>query len=247
MTVLHRPATAAEAGAGPFAAGCTALQLAWDDAGPERLTDISGLAEARGVAAEAGWLRIGALETLERCRTDPLVRAHAPLLAQACAVVGALGVRLLATLGGNIGWRQGDTVPALLALGARVATAAGVTPLEDALAMADLPLVLAVLVPPQPPVAVFEKIGHRAAFSLSAATVAGCADRGSGAVRLAAGAAGMPGRRLPRAEALLAEALRDDAGPFEAALAAAIAAELPTQGGGMAGRVLAGLLGEALA
>jgi hypothetical protein len=57
----------------------------------------------------------------------------------------------------------------------------------------------------------------------------------------------MPGRRLPRAEALLAEALRDDAGPFEAALAAAIAAELPTQGGGMAGRVLAGLLGEALA
>lgn len=233
--------TVATAGPGPFSAGCTALQLAWGDDVPASLTDISGLPGAHGIALQSGRLRIGALETLERCRTHPLVRAHAPLLAQACAVVGALGVRLLATLGGNIGWRQGDTVPALLALGASVETVDGVVALDGVLGRASLPLMLAVLVPPAPPVAVFEKIGHRAAFSLSAVTVAGGLDPGPGRARLAASGAGHAARRLRMAEAVF-ERGRPDQGAVEAA----IAREVDWPAGRPAAQVLAGLLFAAM-
>ena len=229
MTLLRHPASAADAGAGPYAAGCTALQLSWGPEGPEALTDLAGLAEARGVGMVAGRLRIGALTSLETCRTDELVRRHAPLLAQACGVIGALGVRMLASLGGNIGWRFGDSVPALLALGALVETVDGLLPLDAVLARSTLPLLLAVHIPPQPAVAVFEKIGHRAAFSLSAVTVAGCIDGRT--IRLAAGAAGQPARRLRLAEA-----------QFGAGLAAAVAAEIDWGPGVIAGRVLAGLM-----
>ena len=239
MTLLRRPATVAEAeaGLGPYAAGCTALQLAWGDTPPDALTDITGLAEARGIRLIGDRLRVGALETLEQCRTHDLVRAHAPLLAQACGVIGALGVRMLATLGGNIGWRQGDTVPALLALGALVEMADGLLPLEDALSAPEMPLLLAVHIPRQPAVAVFEKTGHRAAFSLSAVTVAGCVHGRT--VRLAASAAGQPGRRLPQAEACV--------GASPAVFAAAIAREIGWGPGVVAGRVLSGLLTAALA
>jgi CO/xanthine dehydrogenase FAD-binding subunit len=241
VTLVHYAATAAQAGAGPFVAGSTALQLSWGDSEPAALTDITALAEAQGVDWNGARLRIGALETLERCRTDPLILQHAPILTQACTVIAALGVRTLGTLGGNIGWRQGDTVPALLALGALVETTGGLVPLDDLLEQDPLPLMLAVHLHRPPPVAVFEKIGHRAAFSPSAVTVAGSLDRRRGMARLAAGGAGHAARRLPRSEALLARTL-----PARAVLEAAIASEVPwcpTP----AGRVLAGLLFEALA
>ena len=229
MTKLRHPASVAEAGAGPYAAGCTALQLSWGPDGPAALTDLARLAVARGIGMVAGRLRIGALTSLETCRTDALVRRHAPLLAQACGVIGALGVRMLGTLGGNIGWRFGDAVPALLALVALVETVDGLVPLDTVLEQSDIPLLLAVHIPPQPPVAVFEKIGHRAAFSLSAVTVAGCIDGRT--IRLAAGAAGQPARRLRQAET-----------QFGAGLEAAVAAEIDWGPGAIAGRVLAGLL-----
>ena len=241
MTAIHRPTTLATAGDGPFAAGCTALQLAWGDGPPATLTDISGLPGAHGISLQSGQLRIGALETLERCRTHPLVRAHAPLLAQACAVVGALGVRLLATLGGNIGWRQGDLIPALLALGAAVETVDGVQKLDGLLGQAPMPLMLAVLVPRAPPIAVFEKIGHRAAFSLSAVTVAGGLEPGLSLARLAACGAGHSARRLRMAEAVFARG-RPDQGAVEAA----IAREVDWPAGRIAARVLAGLLFAAI-
>ena len=215
------------------------LQPTWSVDEPGTVTDISGLAEARGITFDGQWLRIGALETIERIRTDAIVARHAPLLAQACGVVGALGVRLLGTLGGNIGWRQGDTLPALLALDAAVETAGGVRPLDEVMGLAVMPLILAVLLPPQPAIAVFEKTGHRAAFSPSVATVAGSVEREAGVVRLASGAAGRPARRLPWAERMLADALRRGALPDRATLAAEME-------GGVAGRVLAGLLLEAL-
>ncbi len=244
MTLVTTPATAAEAirGPGPYLAGGTALQLAWGGQEPEALTDISGLLEARGISLRGECLRIGALETLERCRTDPLVRQHAPLLAQACGVIGALGVRLLATLGGNIGWRFGDAIPALLALGAAVEADGAVQDLEDVLTLATMPLLTAVLIPVQTATCLFEKIGNRAAFSLSAATVAGWVDPAAGRVRLAGGAAGVPARRLRGAEALLA------GGPPDwDRVAAAIGRDLDGAAGRLAGRVLTGLLRGALA
>jgi len=217
--------------AGVIIAGGTALQLAWGQAAPnEALIDITGVDAARGIGVVGGMLRIGALETLETCRTHSLVRAHAPLLGQACSVIGALGVRTLATLGGNIGWRQGDTIPALLALDALVETEDGIRPLEDILAEPTIPLLLGVLLPTGR-AGVFEKVGYRAAFSPSVVTVAGClAPDGP---RLAAGGSGLPALRLRSAEALV---------PDWPAVADAIAAGIGGERGTIAARVLTGLL-----
>jgi carbon-monoxide dehydrogenase medium subunit len=195
---------------GIIVAAGTALQLVWGDRAPVGdLVDITALAEGRGIRLEAGTLRIGALETLETCRISELVQHHAGLLAEACGVIGALGVRNLGTLGGNIGWRQGDTIPALLVLAARVECEAGVMMLADALALPKLPLLLGVRIPPlvHPCLTVFEKVGHRAAFSPSVATVAGwCrldADGRVAEARLAIGGDGRPARLLNATAALL--------------------------------------------
>jgi carbon-monoxide dehydrogenase medium subunit len=229
---------------GIIVAAGTALQLAWGEKPPDhQLIDISALSEARGIACLNGGLRIGALETLEACRTHHLVQHHAGLLAQACTVIGALGVRNLATLGGNICWRQGDTIPALLVLGARVETAAGVMMLTDMLARPTLPLLLAVHIPrpEDESLTVFEKIGHRAAFSPSVATIAGWCRRGADGrvthARLAAGGAGRPGQLQHEAADMLIGADPDDEMLWQ---------RIAASSGGVAGRVLSGRLREAL-
>ncbi len=247
ISTPSNPAAAA-ACAGVIVAGGTALQLGWGQTAPtDPLIDISRMAVARGITEIAGTLRVGALETLETCRTNPLIRRHAPLLAEACETIAALGVRTLATLGGNIGWRQGDSIPALLALGAQVECLDGVSPLADILTAPAMPLLLAVHLPPLPrhAVTIFEKTGHRAAFSLSIVTVAGYLDRTpSGSIRharLAVCGANLPARRLPIAEAmLLCET------PDWPAIAASVAAETGGDRGAIAGRVLTGRLRAAL-
>jgi CO/xanthine dehydrogenase FAD-binding subunit len=209
-------------GRADWIAGGTALQLQWPGGMPRQpLIDIRGLPGAQRIALSAeGGLRIGAAVTLEQCRRDALVTTHAPMLATACAAIGALSVRHLATLGGNIGWRLGDTLPALLAADAHVELAAGrIVPLDALCTLArqtPLPLLLAVHIPVHIPLAAggarvplrfYEKVGQRAAFSPSRATVAGeiaLATGGTSAVRLAASAPGWHARRLPRTEALLA-------------------------------------------
>jgi len=192
-----------------WVAGGTALQLAWGSASPTgTLIDVRQLPEAQGVALlPGGGLRIGAAMPLEALRRDALVQRQASLLAQACAAVGAMGVRHLATLGGNIGWRFGDALVALLALQADAELADGrCLPLAALLAStpagSGLPLLLAVQVPPRadPALAVFEKLGQRAAFSPSLATLALLADQDAAGqiigLQIAAGAAGLPARPL---------------------------------------------------
>jgi len=71
------------------------------DVRPEVLIDINRLEGLDHIALRGGQLEIGALVRLERVRTDPLVRAHAPLLAAALAWVANPGVRQRGTLVGN--------------------------------------------------------------------------------------------------------------------------------------------------
>lgn len=210
---LVRPADAREAqqlldawGAHATAiAGGTALQLAWPEgvAPPRVLVDVSRLPQAQGLrwpdAASDGVLRIGCATTLAALARDTGLRQALPLLGQALDAIGAPGVRTLATLGGNLGWRHGDCIAALLVLDAAMVQADGTcTPLADWLAPARPPLAVAVQVPPGPPAGWFEKVGGREAFSASRLTLAGCAGR------LAAVAGDLPGRRLHHAEQLLA-------------------------------------------
>lgn len=239
-----------------FVAGGTALQLDWPatQVPTLQLIDISALPEAQGISLQGdGWLRLGAATRLEALRQDALVRRHAPLLTSACDSLAALAVRHLATLGGNVGWRWGDTLAALLALAAQAELADGRRrPLAGLLQEPTLPLIVALWLDASAPpaLALYEKIGLRAAFSPTRLALAFSGGLQKGrlcALRIAVSGAGLPARRMNQAERLLLaqplaalepEALQaacadDLAGCVDAASRARLAA-----------RLLAGHLGE---
>jgi aerobic carbon-monoxide dehydrogenase medium subunit len=108
---------------------------------PTVLVDIGRLPELAGIREGDGWLSIGALCVHREVERDPLVRRHAPLLAQALARVGGgWQVRQRGTIGGNVVCMHPlyDALPALLALGARArvqqGTASTVRPLQELVA-----------------------------------------------------------------------------------------------------------------
>ena len=69
---------------------------------PSRIVSIGRLMELDGISATPDGLRIGARMTLTDVARAPAVRAAAPALANACAHVGNIRVRNVATLGGNL-------------------------------------------------------------------------------------------------------------------------------------------------
>lgn len=71
-------------------------------AAPERVVDIGGLDELRGITRDGDTLRIGALTTLNEVGEHPLVVAHAGALASACLQAASAQIRNRATLGGNV-------------------------------------------------------------------------------------------------------------------------------------------------
>ena len=87
------------------------------DLTPEILVDIDRLPGLDAVVLKGGCLEIGARVRLEAARTDPLVRAHAPLLAAALAWVANPAVRRRGTLVGNLVQNgPGAEAPAAVAL-----------------------------------------------------------------------------------------------------------------------------------
>ncbi|WP_213957946.1 MULTISPECIES: xanthine dehydrogenase family protein subunit M [unclassified Variovorax] len=205
---------------GAFVAGGTALQLARDSSPPAALTllDVTRVPAAQGISLSEGSLRIGAAVRLESLRRDALVGLHAPLLIDACNGIAALSVRHLATIGGNAGWGFGDTLPALLALGANVELAEDEgEPLAQWLKRDDGTLLVALTVNVASPrrVSFFEKVGHRAAFSPTRLTVALSADLDPEGrlqdARAAVSGAGLRARRLPNVELALHDAVPTDA------------------------------------
>ncbi|PKO82008.1 MAG: hypothetical protein CVU19_03960 [Betaproteobacteria bacterium HGW-Betaproteobacteria-13] len=260
LSVLH-PATPAEAAAAhrdpatAFIAGGTALQLSWRSPAPAlTLIDVLALEPVHGIALQAdGSLRIGAAVSLETLRTHATVAARAPLLAMACDSLAALAVRHLATLGGNLGWRFGDTVAALLAHRAEAELADGRRQaLSDLLAHDRLPLILALHLPPPHPEEhhFYEKVGHRAAFTPAriALAVAVCIgmDGRLQDTRIGLAGAGLSGRRLLHAEAWLNACQAARLGAADRGLRAAVAADLPADPASarLAARILGGRFGR---
>lgn len=235
-----------------FIAGGTVIQQKWEGSrlAPDDacLIDLQRWPQTQGIALEGHSLRIGAGARLETVRTDALVRAHVPLLAQALDQLGALGVRRLGTLGGNVGWGMGDAVPVLLVLDAEAELADGSrVPLAEVLARPALPLLVAFHLPRadtrEPVHAVFEKVGYRAAFSPARLRMAlrwRSAERGCDLIRVAAGAPGAPVRRLAAVEALLSP---DAPCPDLYALRRACAQTLPPSMALIASRLIAGHCG----
>lgn len=66
------------------------------------LVDISSLRECRGVADTGDSLRIGALTRHAEVADDPLIRAHAPLLAEAVGFIAHAAIRNRGTIGGAV-------------------------------------------------------------------------------------------------------------------------------------------------
>jgi CO/xanthine dehydrogenase FAD-binding subunit len=190
---------------------------------PEQAVDLSRIPGLDAIEPGEGLVRIGATATLEAVRTHSIVVARLPSLAALLAFVGALGVRHLATIGGNIAWRCGDLVPVLLALDAVIETSVGEVSADAVPARA---LITAVRVPDQPPLAAVEKVGYRGAFSPALVTVAAFArpgGRGVTAVRVAIGGGATAPRRLLGVERRVEGGERD-----RAALTAVIRAEAST-------------------
>ncbi|MCI0583950.1 MAG: FAD binding domain-containing protein [Chloroflexi bacterium] len=89
---------------------------------PERMLDLSRLAELEGISLEAGALVLGARTTYTEIRRSALCREHAPSLVDAAATIGAAQIQNRGTLGGNIANASpaGDTLPVLLAMDADI-------------------------------------------------------------------------------------------------------------------------------
>ncbi|MCB4768560.1 xanthine dehydrogenase family protein subunit M [Ancylobacter sp. Lp-2] len=89
---------------------------------PARLVDIGHIAELRGIAVEAGWLRLGALTRHVDAHDHPLIAAHAPLLALAAPHVAHPAIRNRGTLGGSVALADpASEFPAMmLAMGAEM-------------------------------------------------------------------------------------------------------------------------------
>jgi carbon-monoxide dehydrogenase medium subunit len=127
-----KPATIAEAVQAYAAAGEDAKLLAGGQsllpilrlrlAYPELVIDLGGIAELAGVTDDGDALLIGAMTTHADILSDPLIRQHAPLIAQATETVADRQVRHRGTFGGSLAHADpaGDLPAVALALDAEL-------------------------------------------------------------------------------------------------------------------------------
>jgi CO/xanthine dehydrogenase FAD-binding subunit len=152
---------------------------------PERVLDIWGLDELRGIALDGGALVIGALTTYTDIRRSPLVVEHLPALVDAAATIGAAQIQNRGTIGGNVinASPAGDMLPVLLGVGAemvlgsasgeRTVAADDFWPAYRTTARRDDELLLRIRVPLVPGREVrFRKIGTRRAQAISKVVMA---------------------------------------------------------------------------
>jgi len=171
----------------PLAGGTDILlQLRHDPHFCDRLVDISQLPDLHRIEERDGWVQIGAAATFAEVLDSPIIRETAPVLAQACATVGAVQIRNMGTLGGNVANAAAcaDSLPALVCLNAsaKILTPAGeqeipvcqfVTgPNRTSLPTGGLLVSLSYPIPAKGSHSAFIKLGRRNAMAISRLTVA---------------------------------------------------------------------------
>ncbi len=147
---------------------------------PDRVLDIWGLDELRGITLDGDELVIGALTTYTELRRSALVGELLPALVAAAATIGAAQIQNRGTVGGNLvnASPAGDTLPIWLATdslvvlgsatGERTVAANEFFPAYRQTARRDDELVLRVRVPLLPRRHVrFRKVGTRRAQAIS--------------------------------------------------------------------------------
>ena len=178
---------AAEPGA-VLVAGGTDLLVKMKDGKvrPSAVISIDRAADMSAIEDTGRTLWVGAGCTHANISRSPLVAQKAPLLAAASAAVGSPQIRNRGTLGGNIATASpaGDTIPALIAMDARIVVEglAGQRAIEASQfflgpgksALASGEVIRGVEVPCDEPTCVwaFRKLGGRRAMSIAVAGVA---------------------------------------------------------------------------
>ena len=227
----------------PMAGGTDLLVQITGELGdpPDRVLDLWGLDELRGINVEPGTLVIGALTTYAELRRSRDVQDHLPALAEAAATIGAAQIQNRGTIGGNVANASpaGDTLPLLLVTdaelilgsvrGERTVPAAEFWPAYRRTALAADELLLRIRFPIDEARQVrFRKVGTRRAQAISKVVMAlaweSAADGAWRRVRLALGSMAPTPVRARRTEAVLEGAAPSAATADRAA--ASLAAEL---------------------
>jgi CO/xanthine dehydrogenase FAD-binding subunit len=211
---------------------------------PDRVLDIWGLDELRGIRLDGDMLVLGALSTYTEIRRSPLVAELLPALAEAAATIGAAQIQNRGTIGGNAANASpaGDTSPILLACdaqlvlgsirGERTVAAGDFWPAYRETALQPDELIVRIRLPLVADRQVrFRKVGTRRAQAISKVVMALAwrteAGRDAGTwrdVRLALGSVAATPVRVPRTEAALEGSTPSEGTADEAA--AALAAEI---------------------
>jgi aerobic carbon-monoxide dehydrogenase medium subunit len=205
---------------------------------PECVIDISGIPSLSHIEEDDGGLRIGAAVTVRDVSESPLIKERYPLLATACGLVGSVGIRNVATIGGNVcrASPSSECSPSLLCLGAEARIAGpggerticldecflgpGCTTLEPDEVLCEI------LLPPSPPGtrSVYLKHSQRGSIDLAIVGVAAvgtfAADGNSDDIKIALGAVAPTPIRARDAERVLQGKVFDDGLVAEAAEAA---------------------------
>ncbi len=193
----------------------------------DRVVDITMVPELHRIAREDGLVTIGAAASFSEVLESSIVRETAPVLSEASAQVGAVQVRNMGTIGGNVANAAAcaDSLPALVCLdaAARIQTPAGsqewpvsdlvLRPNRTQIPAGGLLLSFSYRVPHPEAHSVFLKLGRRNAMAISRLTVAALgrldAQGRIAEARLVPGAATPQIRRFTAVEAMLVGQLPD--------------------------------------
>lgn len=162
------------------------LQLRYAPTLCDRVVDISMIPDLHRIYRQDDRVIIGAAATFSEVLENPLVRQTAPVLVQACQEVGAVQIRNMGTLGGNVANAAAcaDSLPALICLdatailvtpqGENEQTIAGLVqgPNRTRIPTGGLLVSLSYTVPAPGSRSTFLKLGRRNAMAISRLTVA---------------------------------------------------------------------------
>lgn len=212
-TTVEQAWTEAQKSGSTFVAGGTIVQMRREQGFHigDRLVSLEQIPRLKTIIETDTAVYIGAFATLADCLNNEMVTQEQPLLVRALASIGAPAVRNRATLGGNIVYGKGDSIPALLVLEANVVfynegTAA--MPLSEWLQQKPNVLLTEVEIGKCLDMTqcfwLYEKVGRREAFTPSLVTVAGVAvldnDQTIKELKLAVGGGEVVPQRLSEAE-----------------------------------------------
>jgi len=152
----------------------------------DRVVDISLIPELHRISRNGDTVTIGAAASFSEVIESPIVNETAPVLVQACRQVGAVQIRNMGTLGGNVANAAAcaDSIPALVCLNAvaRILTPSEVRelavselvirPNRTQIPAGGLLVSLSYAVPAAGSQGVFLKLGRRNAMAISRLTVA---------------------------------------------------------------------------